>query len=132
MFRFHRVYFLLTVALCGAEIFIGTRMHDPLIRPYGGDVLIVILLYCLIRSFCDFGVVPLALGVLAFAYLEEMGQFFHIADRLGFTRPSLLRTLIGTWFSWVDMACYTIGIGMVLATELLMQQRRWNPSGTQT
>jgi hypothetical protein len=131
MFRFHYVYFLLTIALTGVEIFIGVRMHDPIIRPYGGDVLIVVLLYCLIRSFWNLPVVPLALSVLAFACVEETAQYFHIADRLGFTRPSLMRTLIGTWFSWVDMACYIIGIGMVLAMEMLLRQQQWKPGKTQ-
>lgn len=128
MFRFNRIYFLLTVALTGVETFIGVRMHDPIIRPYGGDVLIVVLLYCFIRSWWDLPVVPLALGVLVFAYCEEIGQYFHLADRLGFKTPSLFRTLIGTWFSWVDMACYTIGIGMVLATENMFRQRRREPA----
>ena len=132
MFRFNRVYFWWAILLVAIEVFIGVRMHDAIIRPYGGDVLIVVLLYCLIRSFWALPVVPLALGVLVFSYLEEMGQYFHIADRLGVTRPSLLRTLIGTWFSWVDIACYTIGIGMVLAVEMLSRQRRWTQAGTQS
>jgi hypothetical protein len=117
MLRFKLSYFLLTLALIGVETFIGVRMHDTLIRPYGGDLLIVVLLYCLILSFWDLPVVPLALGVLAFSYLEEMGQYFHLADRLGFTKPSLLRTLIGTYFTWVDMLSYTLGIGLVLGAE---------------
>ncbi|HEV9038129.1 MAG TPA: DUF2809 domain-containing protein [Puia sp.] len=132
MLRFNRIYFLLTVVLIGVESFIGLCMHDPIIRPYVGDVLIVVLLYCLIRSWWDLPVVPLALGVLVFAYGEETLQYFHFADRLGFTRPSLMRTLIGTWFSWVDMGCYTIGIGMVLAAEMFFRQRHWKLAETKS
>jgi hypothetical protein len=94
-------------------------MHDAIIRPYGGDLLCVILLYCFARSFGDWPVLPLSLGILVFAYLEETGQYFHLADKLGFTRPSLMRTLIGTYFTWVDILSYTLGIGLVLAAELL-------------
>ena len=117
MFHFRLSYFLLTLLLIGVEIFIGARMHDAVIRPYGGDLLVVVLLYCLVRSFWDLPVVPLSLGVLVFSYLVETGQYFHLADRLGFTRPSLMRTLIGTYFTWVDMLSYTLGIGLVLASE---------------
>lgn len=132
MFRFNRIYLGLTLLLAAVEISIGVYMHDRIVRPYVGDVLIVVLLYCSIRSFWEFPAVPLAVAVLVFAYLEEMGQYFHIADRLGFTRPSLMRTLIGTWFSWVDMACYTVGIGMVLAVEMIFHQRIWKPAATKS
>jgi hypothetical protein len=117
MFRFKLSYFLLTLGLTGVEIFIGACMHDAVIRPYGGDLLVVILLYCLVRSFWNVPVVPLSLGVLVFSYLEETGQYFHLADRLGFTRPSLVRVLIGTYFTWTDMLSYTLGIGLVLGAE---------------
>jgi hypothetical protein len=117
MIRFHPTYFLLTLLLIGVEIFIGACMHDAVIRPYGGDLLVVVLLYCAIRSFWELPVVPLSLSVLAFSYLVETGQYFHLADHLGFTRPSLMRTLIGTYFTWVDMLSYTLGIGLVLGAE---------------
>ncbi|HEV2483601.1 MAG TPA: DUF2809 domain-containing protein [Puia sp.] len=117
MFRFRLSYFLLTLLLIGVEIFIGTCMHDAVIRPYGGDLLVVVVLYCLVRSFWDLPVVPLSLGILVFSYLVETGQYFHLADWLGFTRPSLMRTLIGTYFTWVDLLSYTLGIGLVLGAE---------------
>lgn len=119
MLRFNLIYFLLTLLLLGIEVFIGACLHDAVIRPYGGDLLVVVLLYCLARSFWELPVVPLSLGVLVFSYLVETGQYFHLADRLGFTKPSLMRTLIGTSFTWVDMLTYTVGIGLVLAAERL-------------
>jgi hypothetical protein len=127
-FRFNPRYFLLTLLLLGVEIFIGACMHDAVIRPYGGDVLVVILIYCFIRSFWRLRVLPLALGVLIFSYLEETGQYFHLADRLGFSRPGLMRTVIGWYFTWADMLCYTLGIGAVLAVEGLV---RWRQAGAE-
>jgi hypothetical protein len=44
MLRFHLRYFLLSVLLLGVEIFIGAYMHDDIIRPYGSDFLVVILI----------------------------------------------------------------------------------------
>jgi len=117
MIRFHFIYFLLTLLLLEVEIFIGACMHDAVIRPYGGDLLVVVLLYCLVRSFWELPAVPLSLSILVFSYLVETGQYFHLADRLGFTRPSLMRTLIGTYFTWMDILSYTLGIGAVLAVE---------------
>ena len=124
MFRFHPVYFFLAVLLVGADIFIVDQLHDAVIRPYGGDFLWGIFLYCLVRSFVNRPVMPMAIGVLVFCCAEETGQYFHLADRLGFTKPSLMRTLIGTSFTWVDILCYTLGIGMVLILEGRLKKRR--------
>jgi hypothetical protein len=122
MLSFHRSYFLLSLLLFAAEIFIGARMHDAIIRPYGGDFLVVILLYCLVRSCTNFPIVPAALSVLVFSYIVETLQYFHFADALGFTRPSLMRILLGTYFTWTDILSYTLGIALVLALEFLFKK----------
>ncbi|GGA84197.1 ribosomal maturation YjgA family protein [Puia dinghuensis] len=117
MFRFNPGYFLLSLLILGIEFCIAEYAHDAIIRPYGGDYLCVIFLYCLIRAFWKLPVLPLALAVLLFADLVEVTQYFHLADRLGFTKPSLMRTLMGYTFTWVDIGCYTLGIGTVLGIE---------------
>ncbi len=120
MFRFNRHYFLFSLLLLLVEIFIGVKMHDTLIRPYGGDFLVVIWLYCLVRSFWVLPALPTALGVLLFAYGVEASQYFRLADRLGFRGPSLMRVLLGSYFSWTDMFCYTLGILTVISMEGLI------------
>lgn len=125
MLRFHLRYFLLSVLLLGVEIFIGARMHDDIIRPYGGDFLVVILLYCLVRSFLNLPVLFTAVAVLLFSYLVEMSQYFGLADRLGFKAHSLGRILLGDYFSWTDILCYTLGIGVVLIVERLIIKAKY-------
>ncbi len=46
LFKFHRKYFFSTLLLFATEIFIAAYLHDAVIRPYGGDFLVVILIYC--------------------------------------------------------------------------------------
>jgi hypothetical protein len=121
IFRFQGRYFLLSVMLLGLEIFIGSCLHDPIIRPYGGDFLVVILLYCLVRSCGDFPILPTAISVLLFAYLVETGQYFGLADRLGFKGHSLGRVLLGSYFTWVDIVAYTLGILLVLGLERVVR-----------
>jgi Protein of unknown function (DUF2809) len=129
MLRFNLGYFLLTILLTVVEIYIGARMHDAIIRPYGGDFLCVIFLYCMIRSFLSFRVWPTALAVLVFAYMVETLQYFHWADRLGFRKPSLMRTLMGVEFTWIDILCYTLGIGLVLGIEVLVKRKHVRLAG---
>ena len=117
MFRFSLSYFLLTLVLFAVEIFIGARLHDAIIRPYGGDYLVVIWLYCLVRSFWDWPVWKVAVSVLLFSYGIEVLQYFGMADRLGFREGSLGRTLLGSYFSWTDIFCYTLGIITVICWE---------------
>src|ERR1700722_2238745 len=114
------VDFLCSLLLPGVEIFIGASMHGRIIRPYGGDYLVVILLYCLIRSCWEVPIVITALLVLLFSYVVEVSQYFHLADRLGLREPSLARTLLGTYFSWTDLLVYTLGILTVLGLEKLI------------
>jgi len=124
MLWFKPAYFFLAVVLVATDFLIVDRLHDAVIRPYGGDFLWGIFLYCLVRSFVNRPVMPIAIGVLVFCYAEETLQYFHLADRLGFRKPSLMRTLIGTSFTWVDILCYTLGIGIVLLLESRLQKRR--------
>jgi hypothetical protein len=117
MIRFQVRYFLISLLLLGVEVFIAAYMHDSVIRPYGGDFLVVILLYCLVRSFFDLQVLPVAVGVLLFSYLMEAGQYFGLADRLGFKGPSWVRVILGSYFTWTDILVYTLGILSVLGLE---------------
>ncbi len=121
-FRFSWGYLICSLLLTGVEIFIGARMHDRIIRPYGGDYLVVILLYCLIRSFWEVPILVTGLSVLVFSYAVEVSQYFHLADRLGLRAPSLARTLLGTSFTWTDMLIYTLGILTVFGVEKLIRR----------
>jgi hypothetical protein len=128
-FQFRGWYFLLSLLLLGVEIFIGVYMHDSIIRPYGGDFLVVIWLYCLIRSFWDLPVPLTAVLVLLFSYLVETSQYFHLADRLGFKGHSLMRVILGSYFTWTDILSYTLGILFVLGVEGVIRRRRRRRDG---
>ncbi|HZV68555.1 MAG TPA: DUF2809 domain-containing protein [Saprospiraceae bacterium] len=92
-------------------------MHDHFVRPYLGDVLVVILLYCLLKSFFKLPVIPAAIFVLLFSFLVEFLQFLHIVEKPGLQQSTIARIVIGTSFSWIDVLMYTIGIGIVLMVE---------------
>jgi len=107
---------LLSMLLLIIEILIAAYLNDSLIRPYGGDFLVVILLYCLMRSFLNISVTRTALIVLLISYLVEISQYFRLADVLG-VRSRVLRILMGTYFTWNDILSYTLGIIFVVLLE---------------
>jgi len=117
MFRFHKWYFGFALLLFITEILIAAYMHDAIIRPYGGDFLVVILIYCTVKSFFNTPVLPTAIGVLLFAYLIEVSQYYHLVYLLGLGNNKLACIIMGTGFSWMDMLSYTLGIGLVVLIE---------------
>lgn len=64
--------------------------------PHGGDVLVVILLYCLARTFLDVPIVPTALGALVFSFVIEGLQYLHFVERVGLGGNWLGTIVIGS------------------------------------
>jgi Protein of unknown function (DUF2809) len=115
--RFNRNYFALAVILLVIEVLIAMFVHDNFVRPYAGDVLVVILIYCFIKSFLNLPEVVLSVGVLLFAFAIELLQYGKILNILGLEKSSVARTVLGTSFAWLDILAYVIGVGMVLLVE---------------
>ncbi len=115
--KFNPRYFVCTVLLFVTEVLIALFVHDQFIRPYVGDFLVVILIYCFVKSFLNIPVVPTALGVLVFAYTVELLQYFRIVEVLGLQHSRAARIIIGSAFEWRDMLAYTMGILTVVLVE---------------
>jgi hypothetical protein len=119
MLKFRPRYFILTIALFVTEICIAKFFHDGFIRNSLGDFLVVILIYCFIRSFFNLSVLSTSIFVLLFSYAIEILQYFKIVEKLGLQNSKIARTVIGTSFEWTDILAYTLGIGLVLLIEKL-------------
>ena len=119
------IYALLTLTLFAVEICIALFAHDNFVRPYLGDVLVVILIYCAVRVVFPHRPKPywLALGVFLFGCAVEGLQAIHIVDLLGVGHIPLLVTVIGTSFSWGDILCYFVGCFIVGTGETLYAKR---------
>jgi hypothetical protein len=117
MLRFHKSYFLLALALLGVEVGIALVVHDRIIRPYAGDLLATILLYCLLRSFTTTRPGMAALLAAAVSYAIEAGQYFHLLSFLGWQHFGPARIVLGTCFEWGDVLAYTLGAALALGAE---------------
>ena len=53
MLHFSKGYFLVASGLLLTEIVIALSAHDQIIRPYAGNLLATVFLYCLVRSFVE-------------------------------------------------------------------------------
>lgn len=107
--RKQRFYLTVTVLLLITEVLIALFVHDRFIRPYVGDVLVVILLYSFIRIFIPDRVVYLSLYIFGFAVLVELLQLFSFVNWVGLENSRFFRILIGSVFDWADIICYFAG-----------------------
>ena len=92
--KFKINYFLVTILIFGIEILIALFAHDRIIRPYIGDLLVVILLYCFVKSFADTPVFATAISVLLFSYMVEILQYFKIINILGLQDCAIARIVM--------------------------------------
>lgn len=113
-------YGIATVVLFIIELLIALFVHDDFIRPYVGDVLVVVLLYTFVRIFLPEGVRLLPLYIFLFAAGVEVLQYFRIVEVLGLSDNRILSVVIGSVFDRKDIACYGVGcVLLIIITEVL-------------
>ncbi len=122
MMQFQWKYFTATVVLFIIEVFIALYVNDSFIRPYFGDVLVVILIYCFIKSFVITDVLKTAIGVLLFSYVIELLQYYRFVEVLGLQEYKLAKVVLGTSFAWHDIVAYTAGFLIVVGAELVFNR----------
>lgn len=117
MFSFNKYYFRLTALLFVTEVLIALFAHDQFIRPYAGDFLLVVLLFCLVKSFIKAPSNWVIISVLAFSYLIEASQYFNFIHHLGLDQSKIAPLILGNHFSWIDMVAYTLGATVIFKLQ---------------
>ena len=118
------IFGIASLLLLGIEILIGLVAHG-FVRNYIGDVLVVILLYTIVRTIIPNKKMPwfiIPSAILVFAFIVEFLQLWGFCDRVGITNE-LLRIIIGTGFSTVDLICYLIGIIPCCVAEFVIRNK---------
>lgn len=117
-------YLVATVILLLIEVLIALFVHDNFIRPYVGDMLVVIVVYTFVRIFIVQKCKMLSLYVFIFAALVEFLQYFELVKRLGLSDNRFLRVLIGSVFDIKDIICYGIGCIILSGYEYYLYKRK--------
>lgn len=112
-------YAAASAALLITEVLIALFVKDTFIRPYGGDILVTILLCCIIRIALPTKCRLLPLWVFLFAAAVEFAQYFDFVTLLGLGNIPFFRILLGTSFAWFDIVCYGIGCVIFWGAEWL-------------
>lgn len=124
MYTFNKYYLRIAISLFIVEILIALYARDQIIRPYGGDFLVVILIYCTIKSFTTTDYKIIALITLIFSFLIEFSQYFHLINLLGLQNSKIIRIIIGDYFAWTDILAYSLGILTVFCVEYRINDKK--------
>lgn len=116
-FRFNKQYFLLAIGLFITEAIIAAFVTDSIIRPYGGDFLVVIFVYSTVKSIINMPWFPASLAVLTFAFFIELLQYLHFIRWIGLEESPLARAILGSSFAWTDIAMYILGTVTIMLVE---------------
>lgn len=116
-------YSIAFVFLLLIEVGIALYVHDDFIRPYVGDMLVVIVVYCFVRIFIPEKFRLMPVYVFLFAVGIEILQYFQLVQRLGLEQNAFLRVLIGSVFDGKDILCYSVGC-MILAIFEWLKYRK--------
>lgn len=118
------IYFIVFLILLAVEFYIGIFVHDHFIRPYVGDVIVVVVLYFLIRSIFPEKPAFLCLWIFLFAVFVEVTQIFPLVDLLGI-KNRFIRIVMGTSFAWKDVIAYIAGsvVNLVMDLKILREAK---------
>lgn len=106
-------YAIVFLVLMVLEVIIALFVHDSFIRPYIGDILVVIVLYAGVRVFIPDSYKLLPLYIFIFATMVEFLQYFKLVELLGLENNMVLRVLIGTVYDIKDILCYGVGCSLL-------------------
>lgn len=91
------------------EYYIARHVHDQIIRPYIGDLLVVLVIYCFVRMFIPKKYPFLPLAIFIFSALVEGTQALHLTEHIKALDHRIFRIILGSTFDLKDMGCYFVG-----------------------
>lgn len=115
--KFNLKYLAAFLILFITEVFIALFVKDKIIRPFIGDVLVVILMYTFIRGISGKPIKGLPIYLFLFAVVVEITQYFHLVDKLGLRNNKFMSAIMGTSFDIRDILCYFIGTVILIVWE---------------
>lgn len=121
--KLNRKYLVAFSVLLIIEVFIALFVRDKIIRPFIGDVLVVVLMYTFIRGITVRPIKALPIYLFLFSVTVEVTQYFRLVDRLGLRDNKLMATVMGTSFDLKDILCYFAGTVILILWEKFFEPR---------
>ena len=119
-------YLILFLILFAAEVLIALFVHDAFVRPYIGDILVVILICAFLRIFIPDKIMLMPVYATLFAVFVETLQYFDFVNVIGLADNKIISTVIGRTFDIKDIMCYTVGGLIFFIAEILFRRKNYD------
>lgn len=115
--KFSKIYFTLFLVLFCIEAFIAYFLKTGFIRHTFGDFLVVIMLYCLLKSFIELKPITMSLIVLSISFTIEFLKLTPFLEYINLQDNIITKTVLGSTFNYSDLVAYTLGVLTIIIVE---------------
>lgn len=115
---YNKKYLIASMILFLIEALIASFLTQGFIRHTFGDYLVVILLYCIFKSFIKTKPIYIAAIVLVIAFGIEFLQLTNLLALLNLQNSTVAKLILGSTFSISDLIAYTFGVLSILIIEM--------------
>ncbi|GGY51759.1 ribosomal maturation YjgA family protein [Parvularcula lutaonensis] len=119
-----RLLYLLVVGILSVILAAIAVFGEGLVRTHGGDLLVVIWLYALIRLVTMMPKALAAVLTLIVAFGIEFGQVIDLAGQLGLGEGRGARLALGNTYDPLDLVAYTLGVGLAFILDRALSSAR--------
>ncbi len=119
---FKKTYFILFLILFLIEASIAYFLKTGFIRHTFGDFLVVILLYCLLKSFLNAKPITMAIIVLVISFIIEFLQLTPFLEWFNLHDNTFAKIILGSTFHISDLVAYTLGVITIIIAESKLKQ----------
>lgn len=116
-------YIIIFILLFAIEVAIALFVHDDFVRPFIGDVLVVMLVCAFLRMFVPEKIKLMPVYATLFAIIIEILQYFDFVKLLGLENNPVISTALGRTFDIRDIICYAVGGAVFFAAEIIFRRK---------
>ncbi|MBR3781169.1 MAG: DUF2809 domain-containing protein [Clostridia bacterium] len=120
-------YIIIFILLFAVEVAIAVLVHDDFVRPFIGDILVVMLVCAFLRIIFPERSKIIPVFATLFAVIIEILQYFDFVKLLGLENNVILSTALGRTFDIKDIVCYIIGGLIFFAAEIILRRKTDEP-----
>lgn len=114
---FNTFYFFIFLVIFFIEACIAYFLKTGFIRHTFGDFLVVIVLYCFLKSFLNTRPIIMALIVLLISFIIEILQLTPFLELIGLGKNHYAKIVFGNTFHISDLVAYTLGVLTIIIIE---------------
>ncbi len=125
--RWNWKYAIIALLIFGIEVLIALFVRDRFIRPFMGDLLVVVLLFFAFKTILKTKALKIAIGVFLFACGVEVLQLFEMVKLLGLEGNRVASVILGSTFDWLDLLAYFLGTIVALLIDKKLSPKSLHP-----